>query len=243
MRSNEFAKAIMATLREHASAKGYTQSSLAKKLNVSLPTLKRWLAGKAVTLENLKRIADSLGVSFIDLASAIDDKEGTRFQYTVEQEEHLAKNPELLAFFDYLIRGYSPLRVKKKFSLSTVFLERCLSRLDKLGLIEWLPKNKAGLKLVGEPQWRKDGPLVKRFRDQIKSEFLNSHNTIFEKFALHDYLPEDRIKIERKLEEALELSRQAGARSTVSQNVAEASGLFISFKKFRWNLDSFLKDR
>lgn len=243
MRSNEFSKAIMASLREHASAKGYTQIVLAKKLNVSLPTLKRWLAGKAVTLENLKRLADSVGVSFVDLAAAVEDKEGTRLQYTIEQEEQLAKNPELLAFFDYLIRGYSPMNVQKKFLLSTVFLERCLSRLDKLGLIDWLPKNKAALKFVGEPQWRKGGPLAKRFGDQIRSEFLSSHNTIFEKFVLHDYLPEDRIKIEGKLEETLELSRQASARATVSQNLTEAGGLLVSFKKFRWNLDTFLKDR
>lgn len=240
MRSSDFTKDVMTILKGQASAKGYTQIELAKKLDVSLPTLKRWLSGKAVTLENLKKLTDTLGVSFAELATATNDKGRARFQYTLEQEEQFARNPELLAFFDYLVRGHSASNIQKKFSLSIAFIERCLSRLDKLGLIDWLPKNKASLKVVGEPEWRKNGPLTKKFKNQIRSDFLNSHGVNFERFALHDYLPEDKLKIERMLEDVLELSRQAGSRAAASKSMTEAGGLFVSFKKFRWDLDSYL---
>lgn len=241
MRSNDFPKEVMSILKQHANARGYTQYRLAKELNVSFPTLKRWLAGKAVTLDSLKKIADLLGVSFIEIASAIEERGKSHFQYTIEQEEYLARNPELLAFFDYLIRGYTPSKIQKKFILSNAFLERSLAKLEKLGLIDWLSRNRASLKTVGEPQWRKDGPLSKKFKSQIQSDFLENGQKIYERFSLHDYLPEDKLKIEKKLEEVLELSRQANARASVSQEEVEAGGLLISYKKFRWNLDNFLR--
>lgn len=243
MRSSAFSKDVMKVLKALATSRGYTQSELAKKLDVSLPTLKRWLSGRAVTLENLKRLTDALGISFVELAAAADDEGKVRFQYTPEQEEHLARTPELLAFFDYLLRGYSPSNIQKKFNLSTARVERCLSRLDRLKLIEWLPKNKAVLKVVGEPVWRKDGPLSRRFTAQIKADFVESRDVHFEKFALHDYLPEDRMKIERMLEDILELTRQAGSRAAVSKGSSESGGLFVSFKKFSWNLDTYLRSQ
>ena len=109
MRSQEFVIKLMTVVKRQAKAKGYSQPILAKKLNVSLPTLKRWLAGKTVRLDNLKQLSDVLGLSFVELAAATDEGSSRR-HYTLEQEAEFAKKPEFLAFFDFLLRGQRTLK-------------------------------------------------------------------------------------------------------------------------------------
>ena len=49
---------------------------------------------------------------------------------------------EYLAFFDYLLKGHSSSKIQKKFTLENHRVEKILAKLEKLDLIEWLPKNR-----------------------------------------------------------------------------------------------------
>lgn len=229
-------------LKAQMRSKGYTQSTLARVLNVSLPTLKRWFAGKGVNLESLHAVMQALGVSFLEVASAIQSDALMQFEYTQEQEKALANNPKLLAYFDQLLRGRSPSAISKQFHLSKKTTQTCLHQLDKIGLVEWLPGNRARLKVAGEPRWRAGGPLAYRFKDQIRQDFLRSDKILFESFSAHDFLPQDREKIRRLLLEIVETARQAASRATLNPAKSQDCALFLSLKQFRWSVDQSLKD-
>ena len=76
MQSNEFAKNVMSKIRGHASAKGYTQNALAKKLNVSLPTLKRWLGGAGLSAVPSDHDDGPAALRYIILPPHIDESRG-----------------------------------------------------------------------------------------------------------------------------------------------------------------------
>ena len=183
----------MSGLKGMTRAKGLTQASLAKDMGVSLPTIKRWFSGKGVTLENLFSLLDLIGVSFQDLIEFIPP-ELKGFQYSSQQEEFFTRNPMYLAYFDRLLAGDRPQDVARQMRLTAKSTSRYLSGLEKIGLIEVHPENKIRMKVEGEPQWSKDGPLATKFRASVATEFIEKLGTKKIHMGLHRLLPEDRDK-------------------------------------------------
>ena len=109
-------KQIAEQIKYKAKSSGLTQAAIANRLDVSLPTVKRWYAGKNLTIPSLKKLSDLLGFSLSELFSAIDS-EKNQFQYTLSQENYLAKHPESLAFFDLLLRGKTIKQIQSQFKL------------------------------------------------------------------------------------------------------------------------------
>jgi transcriptional regulator with XRE-family HTH domain len=237
---DDFSKEIMSTIKKAASAKGYTQQSLALALNVSLPTLKRWLGGRGVSLEVLKRLADHVGLSISEIASMVENVSPTKFQYSDEQEEYFSHYPDCLAFFDYLLRGFVVSQIKRKFGLSLAQCERYLSKLEKLDLIDWLPRNRIVLRCDGEPEWKPHGPLAQRLRGVIFEDFMKASTVRSQAFLLHDFLPADQKVIQSKIEDVIDFASQCHRRAKASQEVSNPTGIFLAMKEFRWSLDQFL---
>ncbi|RYZ68472.1 MAG: XRE family transcriptional regulator [Proteobacteria bacterium] len=83
---------LVAIVKARAKTNGLTQAALAKRLSVSLPTMKRWYQGDFVTLENLKRLCDEVGLSLTEAFATVEDAKSLNFQYTNEQEVFFAMN-------------------------------------------------------------------------------------------------------------------------------------------------------
>jgi transcriptional regulator with XRE-family HTH domain len=243
MKEATISKEAMLVVKNRAKSLGITQSDIAQYLNVSLPTVKRWYSGSGVNIEILKNICDVIEVSLSDVFTMVESNEGNQFTYTDTQEKFFSKNPHCLAFFDYLVRGFSVSRIQKKFSLPRVELEKILNQLEKLELIDWLPGNKAKLKVSGEPAWISGGPLSNKFRESILNSFVNGHNKKNTKFLLHDYLDSDFNKIKSKLDELLEFASIANRRAKSSADKSKNYGFYISLKGFNWDMDCFLSEK
>lgn len=235
----EYPATLMAALRRRLQAAGLTQEEAARRLGVSLPTLKRWLAGKAVTIDQLKRICDLIGVQVAEVALEIESGLPAQEYYTEEQEEYLALNPDALAFFDLLSRGRSVRYIAKEFNLAPKSAERYLSALDKIHLIDWLPGNKVRLRLSGEPVWAKDGPLARRFKSEILSQFLSGQDNGH--FSLNEFLPDDVNRIQASLSELRQTIRQANQRARSMAGKPVSFGAFVMIEPFRWHLGEYLQ--
>lgn len=235
-------KQAMQVVKNKAKALGLTQIKLARKLNVSLPTVKRWYGGGTITLESLRVLVNEVGLTLTEVFSSIEESSTGTFSYTDQQEHFFAENPDCLAYFDNLLRGLSPNQIQKKFHLSEKKTIQYLSKLDKLKLIEWLPKNKVHLLVNGEPAWRPDGILGSKLRTDIFNNFLTNESKTNAHFFLHDYLPEDKDEIIRKLNELIQLARRANNRAKFKINEAKPVGLYLSLQNFRWNLDKYLNE-
>ncbi len=233
-------KQAMQLIKARAKSQGLTQEVLAKRLGVSLPTIKRWYGGGTITLESLGLLVNQMGLTLTEVFSSIENASTPTFQYTDEQERFFSSNPDYLAYFDNLLRGYSPDHIQRKFKLPERECVSYLSKLDKMKLIEWLPKNKVRLLVTGEPVWKTGGALVTKLRKDIFESFLESESKVHSHFFLHDYLPEDKDELTRKLQELIEFSKRANSRAKFKIDKSKPMGLYVSLQSFRWEIDSYL---
>ncbi|MEY3902942.1 MAG: hypothetical protein RL189_2248 [Pseudomonadota bacterium] len=238
-----FSKVVMQRVKEQIVARGLTQERFAHELGVSLPTLKRWLVGQGVSLEDLKTILDHLGMSLTEIASLAEQPSTAYFSYTAEQEDFLSDNPDALAFFDYLLRGFTPRKIGRQFGLPAHRIQKYLSLLEKAGLIDWLPRDRCSLRVAGEPCWSKDGPLVRRFRNEIKETFLKQEKSRIDLFAIHHLLPSDAERVERKTLELIDVIRQSESKAKVQNEQTVSVGVSLQIKDYRWPLEKYLSKR
>ncbi len=224
---------LMNALKLRARAMGLTQDVLAKKMGVSHPTLKRWLAGKGVNLEQLIRLLELLDLSWNDLAADIGS---TRtFRYSLEQEEHFALQPGHLAYFDLLLRGKSPREIRRLSGLRKTRAWQILRALEKIQLIEIISDERVRLLVQGEPVWRRNGPLAKSFRQQAITEFCQANESKLS-FALIQCSPADVRQLRDKLSELSALASAADRRARLPGADSPSYGLLVGLEKFDWSL-------
>ncbi len=233
-------KQALQIVKNKAKSLGLTQNELARKLGVSLPTIKRWYGGGTITLESLKKLVNEVGLSLTEVFSSLEESASETFRYTEEQEHFFSDHPDYLAYFDNILRGFTALQIQKKFHLSERKSVQYLGKLDKLKLIEWLPKNKIRLLVRGEPVWKTGGPLALKLRTDIFKSFVEKEKRSDSHFFLHDYLEEDREEIQRRLQHIVEFAKRASSRAKFRPTESTPCGLYLSLQNFRWNLDKYL---
>lgn len=229
---------MMLLVKAHAKAQGLTQSDLAKKMNLSVPTLKRWLAGSTITFEQLENLCKTLSLSVGELIVQAEDAAPNTKSYTREQEEFFVTAPDALAFFDQILQGKKVSAIKKRFHLTDHQIERYLSQLDKLGLIEWRAKNKVAIKFEGEPIWLRHGPLANHFSKPILEDFLQQQAE--RRFSLAEILPEDQRQLAARVDDVVSFISQCTRRAKAQPERAQSYGVFILCKLYRWQLDRYL---
>jgi transcriptional regulator with XRE-family HTH domain len=228
-------KQAMAFVRDKAKGIHLTQRSVALKLGVSLPTVKRWWAGKGVSVDILNRLCSLLGVSLSQLFLEIEGS-ASKYVYSLTQEKMLVDNPRVLALFDLLVSGETTHSIQRKYSLSPKEMFPMLLKLDRVGLIELHEHNKIKLKRHGEPQWIVGGPLSKKYRKRMIDSFLGDHPKTEVSFHIHDYLPEDVILLRGKFRELENLMHACNARAKMQTEEKISYGSYLCLRSFAWDL-------
>lgn len=239
MRIDLLNKQIGEALKFRAKSLGITQADIAKELDVSIGTIKRWYSGKGFTVSSIQQLSEYLGISLSQLFAEIENEKET-FEYTLKQEKILAQKPELLVFFDHLLRGKSIKQIQNLFNIKNQKTDQILLALDKVGLIELHENNKVKLLRKGEPVWKKDGPLSKKFKGIVIDDFLCKLKEKDASFFIHDYLVDDLGQILLKMEELKTYLSYANKRASKSNQKKASFGTYFALKEFSWNLDSFL---
>lgn len=159
---------LLKTLREVLKAKKITYATLAEKLDVSEITVKRLFSTQTCTLQTLFKICDLIEISFFDLASMAKQDREVECVLTIEQEKFFAANPAIFGIFRMLHRGIEPNAIATKWKLTSQSLFRVLRKIEKLNLLEVLPKNQIRMKAYGNIRFQHQGPLAKTIlRTQI----------------------------------------------------------------------------
>jgi len=166
---NHLTLALRQLLRE----KGCSQAAFAKALGISLPTAKRWLRGEGISFQDWLRALEASGISLGELIERAGLDNYRQFSYSPAQDKALAQTPGLLAYFDQLLAGKAPAEIARAHRLPKTATAQYLGALAKVGLIEWLPKDRARLLVRGEPRWNPQGPLAQKFRRQTLREFTD----------------------------------------------------------------------
>jgi transcriptional regulator with XRE-family HTH domain len=230
-------RSLLAPLKSALQAQGITQAEAARRLRVSLPTLKRWLRGEGLDLASLERLLQLGGLTLTEWAQRTESATARTFHYTLEQERTLARHPELLALWDALLHQV-PLKVAlEEASLKGHAATLALKSLEGIGLIERLPKNKIKLLLQGEPHWRPEGALAQAFRRKAIQALIDSTrsqpNAL--KMGVYRLLPEDLPRLKAQLQELRETLRSAEIRGESAPHRTTPYACLTAFGPWNWN--------
>lgn len=172
MRSESNAAAMLTVLRRHLRQAGWTAPRLSSELAVGEATVKRWLAGKGLTIGRLERLAGLVGLGLGDLAREVEDSaEGLAPELTLAQERALSSNIFLSFLFLSLLNGVPVAEIAADFEVPPRTMEAALARLERLALIDRLRSGRLRLRVDRALVFRKL-PLRSLFEQHMKPAFF-----------------------------------------------------------------------
>lgn len=163
---------LLDILRRDLRAGGHTMRSIAAKLGVGEATVKRWLAGKGLTLDRLDQLCALADVSFADLVEAANQPPGDLAQHlTLAQERALTEDSFLSFLFFLILGGWSPNDVVTDFDVPQAMVEGRLRRLERLALIDRRSGDRVRARIDRSVAWRR-GPMRAHFEQHMKRQFF-----------------------------------------------------------------------
>ena len=164
---------IMSSLKRVMKSRQLTYRELARRIGLSEASVKRIFSRATLTLARLDEICQALEVSLSELARLSGEQSNdTPEPLTLEQENALAADLNLLACFYLLSNGRTGRDVSVELAVDERAVRRWMVRLDALRLIEMRPKLRARARTASVIAWRSDGPIRRRYGQQIRQEFL-----------------------------------------------------------------------
>ena len=154
-------------------ARGLTYHDVAAHLELSVPSVKRLFSRGTFSLQRLERLCQLLDVSLFDLARmARPEDTHASSVLSIEQEEALADDPALLAFFYLVLNGWSPDEISRRHHLDRRRRARLLRELNRLRLAESRPDGSLKCLTARRVAWRPRGPVRQAYERAVKALFL-----------------------------------------------------------------------
>lgn len=224
-----------------------TYADLAQRIAMSEASVKRLLSNGKFSLERLQQVCSALDLDIYGLAKMARGEAERLAQLTIAQEQALAKDARLLTVFHLLLHEWSAAQISKEFAISDPEVVRLLVKLDRLGLIELLPRNRVKLLCPQQFTWRRDGPVRRRYQQSAIAEYLSSE------FAGRDELLRLEVRelssaslarLKQKLERiAIEFNELAEVDSHLDIQNRQSVGLVLAIRPWVFSLVSALKRR
>ena len=167
-------EALVATLKKALKHHGLNYRSVAKALGLSEASVKRLFSQPSFTLDRLDTVCGLMEMEVSDLVEMMEAERGRISELTERQEEELVTDTKLLLVAFLAVNGWTFREILDYYTLSESELIRCLARLDRLRMIELLPKNRIKLRISPNFAWRKNGPIEEFFNAHMREDFLRS---------------------------------------------------------------------
>lgn len=168
------AHTLVATLKKTLKAHGLTYRHVADSLQLSEASVKRLFAQENLSIARLEQICQLMSMEISDLIKRMDADTRRLSELTEAQERELVSDIKLLLVTFLVVNGWNFDGIVQHYKLTEAETIRCLAKLDRLRLIELLPKNRIKLLISSNFAWRRNGPIQRFFSDNLREEFLNS---------------------------------------------------------------------
>lgn len=165
---------VLTTLKKQLRQSGITYKAVAEHLGLSEASVKRLFSGGGFTLERLEQTCELVGLDFATLVELCRDSRIRIEALSIEQEQEIAEDTELLLVAISVINGFSYDDLLHVYELDALQCTRKLAQLDKLKLLDIEPGNRIRLRVAPNFQWRKNGPIQRYFQEKVQQEFFNS---------------------------------------------------------------------
>ena len=169
---------LIGALKQALRAHGKTYADVARHLGLSEASVKRLFAQKSFSLQRLDQVCQMLDIEISDLVQAMrEDGSGPISALSLEQEQEIVADLELLLVAVYVLNRWSLDDIVAYFRIPEVRCIRHLAKLDRLRLIELLPRNRVKLLVAPNFRWLEDGPIQRFFEREVQSDFFSSRFT------------------------------------------------------------------
>ena len=169
------AAALVEALKRTLKAKGLTYADVAGAIALSEASVKRMFARGDFTLQRLEEICRFARIDLTELAeSAGEDTQGIA-HLSVEQEEEIVSDPRLLLVAWCAVNNWTFEQIVATYALTDAECIGCLTKLDRIRIIELLPGNRIRPLLSRTFAWRAGGPIECYFRSRVEAEYLGSN--------------------------------------------------------------------
>ncbi len=165
---------IVDTLKSLLKAHKLKYRDVAASLSLSEASVKRLFSTRDFDLVKLDKICSMMNLEISDLLQAMAEKQVHIQQLSEQQEVEIAGDAELLMITVCVLNRWSMENILDHYQLTETQCIQKLAHLDRLKIIELLPKNR--IKLLVDPNfgWRPNGPIQRFFHRAIEKELFSS---------------------------------------------------------------------
>lgn len=167
-------EAIVDALKVTLKAHKLKYRDVAEVLGLSEASVKRLFSTRAFDLQQLELMCQMMGMEISDLVQTMTERQVTIQELSREQEEEIASDPVMLMITVCVLNRWSFDEITSFYQISDAECIQKLARLDRLRIIELLPKNRIKLLVAPNFSWRKQGPIERFFHNTIKSELFSA---------------------------------------------------------------------
>ncbi len=165
---------LVATLKRLLKRQGLTYREVAKKIELSEPTVKRLFASRRFTLDRLAQISNLAGYTLAELAQEAGASRPRLETLSEAQERELVSDPKLLVVAVCALNQWSMAEIVGHYRIAEHECLQHLLHLDRLRIIDLLPGNRIRLNVARDFDWLPLGPIRRYFQERALNDFLRS---------------------------------------------------------------------
>jgi len=149
-----------------------TYAQLATRIDLSEASVKRMFSQETMTLTRLEEICEVLGIGLSELVEHSRSEHEPLSVLSEEQEEELVSDPRLFLTLYLALNRWREADVLGRYTFTKPEWVGMLVRLDRMGIIELQPDNRAKLRTARNFRWRENGPVMRLFAKKLIPEFF-----------------------------------------------------------------------
>ncbi|MCG8378238.1 MAG: helix-turn-helix transcriptional regulator [Proteobacteria bacterium] len=165
---------LINTLKKALKAHGLTYADIAKQIDLSEASIKRMFSEKNFTLNRLEEVCHCMELELSDLLKLMKEDEPHLSQLTEQQEKEIVADLKLLLITVCVLNRWTLDEIIARYKISETEGIRYLAKLDRLKIIELLPRNRTKLLVASNFAWLEDGPIQNFFQSKVEQDFFSS---------------------------------------------------------------------
>ena len=165
---------LVATLKTALKSQGKTYADVGRELGLAEASVKRIFSQKNFSLDRLDQVCHMLGMEISDLVQLMNERRQQLQQLTWEQEQELTGDITLMLVAVCVLNRWTMDEILDFYHINEHECIRHLAKLDRLKLIELLPKNRIRLLVAPNFSWIENGPIQQFFQKKIGQEFFHT---------------------------------------------------------------------
>lgn len=166
---------LIQVLKKALKAHGATYADVARHLKLSEASVKRMFSEQHFSLQRLDKVCQLIDMEISDLVQLYNEQSaGQLSQLSLEQEKEIVSDLALLLIAVSVLNRWSMEEIMEYYQFDELSCIRYLAKLDRLKMIDLLPKNRIRLRVAPNFKWREDGPIQRFFITKLQSDFFSS---------------------------------------------------------------------